>query len=200
MTVIEISETRSELTFRQRWSHYFALIFSITGLFIGFNLRESILSATTIYTNPQAGITAAYPQNWLLDENTESYIFRVRDMTAPGFKTTLQVAARPISPQTSARNIFDALTLERAQTLAAYNVISEETFVLPDETITAAMTYTFVVSENNPFLQSIPAIVEGVDILIVERGQAIIVSFLSEASTFDTNFPILERFLESLEF
>ncbi len=200
MTVIEIVEQQSDLTFRQRWSHYLVLIFSGVGLLIGFNLRESVLSAATLYSNPQAGIAAAYPQNWLLDENADSYIFCVRDVAVTGFKTTLQVAARPISSQTDARNVFDALTLERAQTLAAYSVISEQPFVLPDETVSSAMTYTFVVSETSPFLQSIPVVVEGIDILVVERGQAIIVTFLSEADTFDTNFPILERFLESLEF
>ena len=37
-------------------------------------------------------------------------------------------------------------------------------------------------------------------VLIIERGQAIIVSFLSDANTFDANFPTLERFLRSIEF
>ncbi|MBZ0302857.1 MAG: hypothetical protein K8J31_24140, partial [Anaerolineae bacterium] len=164
------------------------------------NLRESILTATTRYTNPQAGISADYPQNWLLDEQSDSYIFRVSDVSAQGFNTTLQVETRPISSQATARNIFDALTLERAQTQAAYIVISEEPFVLPDDTLTSAMSYTFVTTETNPFLQSIPVVVEGIDILIVERGQAIIVSFLSQADTFDQNQVILDRFLRSLEF
>ena len=58
MTVIEISAGSVELTFRQRWSHYFVMIFGAVGLLIGLNLRDSVLYATTQYTNPQAGITA----------------------------------------------------------------------------------------------------------------------------------------------
>lgn len=197
---VEILSGPTELTFRQRWSHYLALIFTGIGLLIGLNLRDSTLNVTTQYTNPQAGISAQYPQNWLLEEGGEEFIFRVRDTSTLGHNTSIQVGVRPISAQTSARNVFDALTLERAQTLAKYEVISEEPFVLPDETVTSAMTYVFVASPTNPFLQSIPVVVEGIDILIIERGQAIIVSFLSSADTFEANLPILQQFLRSLEF
>ncbi|MAS34302.1 MAG: hypothetical protein CL610_09860 [Anaerolineaceae bacterium] len=200
MTIIEIGRATPQLTFRQRWSHYLALIFAAIGLFIGFNLRESILFATTQYVNPQAGITAEYPQNWLLQEGSGEYIFRVSDVIADGFKTRIQVAVRPVSAETTTRNIFDSLTLTRAQTLAAYNVVAETPFVLPDGTTTSAMTYSYVAAQTNPFLQTIPIVVEGIDVLIIERGQAIIVSFLSDANTFDANFPTLERFLRSIEF
>ena len=197
---VEILSGPTELTFRQRWSHYLALIFAGIGLLIGLNLRDSTLNVTTQYTNPQAGISAQYPQNWLLEEGGDDFIFRVRDTSTPGHNTSIQVAVRPISSVTSARNVFDSLTLSRAQTLAKYEVISEEPFTLPDETVTNAMTYVYVASPTNPFLQSIPVVVEGIDILIIERGQAIIVSFLSSADTFEANLPILQQFLRSLEF
>ncbi len=200
MTIVEIGASSSELTFRQRWSHYFALIFTVIGFGIGLNLRESTLSAVTTYANPQAGIVAAYPRGWLLDESSADYIFRVRDMTANGFSTTLQVAAQPVSAATSARNIFDSLTLSRAQVLAAYNVISEDIFQLPDGTDTSSMTYSYVNTQVNPFLQNIPVVVQGIDILVIARGQAIIISFLEESSRFAENLIVLERFLRRLEF
>lgn len=189
-----------ELTFRQRWSHYLAFIFAGLGLLIGLNLRQSTLNVTTQYINPQAGISAEYPQNWLLEEGGTDFIFRVSDTAAPGHNTSIQVAVRPVSAETSARNIFDSLTLARAQTLAKYEVISEEPFVLPDETTTSAMTYVFVDSPSNPFLQSIPVVVEGIDILIIKRGQAIIITFLSSADSFEQDLPLLQEFLRNLEF
>ena len=200
MTIVEVTELSSGLTFRQRWSHYFVLIFGVTGCIIGLNLRNTTLNTTATYTNPRAGITADYPQRWLLDEESEGYIFRIRDMSARGFKTTIQVGARAVSAVTTSRNIFDTLTLERAQTRAAYNVIAKDVLILPDETQTQAMWYTFVSTEINPFLQNIPVVVEGIDILIIERGQAIVVTFLSDVRTFDQNWPTLERFLRNMEF
>ncbi len=196
MTFIEITPEPITLTFRQRWSHYLALLFGALAIVVGLNLRDSTLNATTVYTNAQAGITAEYPLNWLLDESGD-YVFRVQDISARGFPTTIQVTARPIGANTEARNIFDALTLSRAP-LAGYSVLSEEPFVLPDESVTRAMSYSYVATRTNPFLQNIPIVVQGIDILILARGQAIIITFQSESSAFNTNLPILQRFLESL--
>lgn len=198
MSVIEIITDTDSLTFRQRWSHYLVLIFGVVGFIIAINLRDSFLYATTRYVNAQAGISVEYPQNWLLDE-AGNYIFRIRDVSHAGFNTTIQVAARPVSSSTTTRNVLDALTLERSQTLG-YTVLSEEPYTLPDESTGIVMSYTFVVSDPNPFLQGIPIVVEGQDILTIKRGQAIIISFLSDATIFDENLSILNRFMSSLEF
>jgi hypothetical protein len=198
MSVIKIVEVSDSLTFRQRWSHYLVLIFGLVGFVIAINLRDGSLYAATLYVNAQAGISAEYPQNWLIDE-AGNYIFRVRDVSHAGFNTTIQVAARPVSSITTTRNVLDALTLERSQTLG-YTVLSEETYILPDETTGIAMSYTFVATNPNPFLQGIPIVVEGQDILTIKRGQAIIISFLSDATTFEENLAILARFMNSLEF
>jgi hypothetical protein len=199
MAVVEITSQRDELSLRQRWSDYIALLFGLFSLFIGMNLRDVALNATVVYSNSQAGIRAEYPENWLIDEQG-NYIFRVRDVTQIGFKTTIQVAARPVSAITSTRNLIDALTLSRSQTLSSYTVFAIEPYVLPDEIEATAVTYTFVAAESDPFLQSIPVVVEGLDILTISRGQAIIITFLSDARTYDQNYPRFQQFLSSLEF
>lgn len=200
MAFVEIGARREELSQRQRWSHYFALIFGAAAFVIGINLRDSILNASTLYTNSQAGITAEYPANWLIDSSPGNYVFRVRDPSQIGFKTTFQVMVSPVSPSATARNVLDALSLNRAPTLAAYNVLAVEPFVLPDETPATAMTYTFVATEANPFLESVPVVVEGLDILTIKRGQAIVISFLSDSRTYEQNYVIFERFLQNLKF
>lgn len=188
-----------ELTFRQRWSHYLAVIFSAVGLVIGLNLRDATLNATTLYVNSQAGIRAAYPANWLIDESG-SYVFRVRDVARAGFNTAIQVATRPVSPVTSTRNVLDDLNLNRAQTLAAYEVLAEEGFTLPDEVAATAMSYTFVETQDNPFLQGLPVVVQGLDILTLRGGQALIITFLADAADFEQLRPTFEQFIRNLEF
>lgn len=202
MSFIEIVETGS-LSFRQRWSHYLALIFGVAGFVIGVNLRDIALYSTTLYVNAQAGIRAEYPQNWLLDEEGQQrgdYIFRVRNTTERGFNTTIQVAALPVSANSTPTNILNALTLDRAQTLAAYTVLDERPYPLPNEVEGMAMTYTYVKTDPNPFLQGVPVVIEGMDILAITRGQAVIVTFLSDANTYEEKLPILEAFVNSLEF
>lgn len=201
MTIIEVTQDRQELSYRQRWGHYFVFIFGLISLALGINLRDSALYAVTLYSNSQAGIRARYPENWLIDEGGQNYIFRVRDSSNINFKTTIQVGIRPISPSTTARNVFDALSLSRAPTLAAYTVLSIEPYILPnEETEAVAMNYYFVSEETNPFLESVPVVITGQDILTIQRDQAIIITFLSESQTYNQNRIIFERFLQSLEF
>lgn len=199
MTFIEATSRQDETTYRQRWSHYFALLFGAVALFVGVNLRDSALSASKLYTNSQAGIRAEYPENWLIDEDGD-YVFRVRDMAEVGYKTSIQVSARPVSSATTSRNLVDILTLSRAQTLASYVVFETRPYLLPNEDPATAVTYSYVASETDPFLQSIPVVVEGMDILTISRGQAIIITFVSDSRTYDQNLLHFQQFLANLEF
>jgi len=192
--------TSSDLSFRQRWNHYLVMIFGLVAFLIGVNLRDSTLNSTTLYTNPQAGIEAEYPQGWLIDQDGD-YVFRVRDTVQIGFKTTIQVSVRPVGGATSTRSILDALTLNRSQIFAAYKVLSGFNIIeLPNEQQGTRLDYTYADIESDPFLESVPVVVHGVDILTIKRGQAIIITFLSDANTYEENLPRFEQFLSSLEF
>lgn len=188
-----------QLSQAQRWANYLTLIIGIFSLFVGFNLRDSALNATTTYLNTQAGIQANYPRNWLLDQSGD-YVFRVRDMAQRGFKTSIQVGVRPVSPDNTERNVLDALALSRVQPLAAYSVIGIEDYVLADETPAIWVISTFVDTQLDPFLQGTPTSVEGVDVIAIKRGQAIIITFLSDTQFFEQNLPIFRQFLNELEF
>ncbi len=185
---------------RQRWANLLVLLFGLGGILFSLLLREQVLGATVRYSNLQAGINAAYPPGWLLEEGGSDHVFRIRDLTAPGFATTLQVAVQPVAGESAARNIFDALTLQRAQTLAAYTVNSEQSYMLPNGRVTSAMAYTFVSTGDNPFLRSVPVIVDGLDVLIIERDQALVITYRANTDVFTRELPHLERFLQSLDF
>lgn len=198
MSLIEIVE-QEELSWQQRWSHIITIGVAILALLYGLNLRSSILGATRIYTNVEAGIEARYPQNWLLDEDGD-YVFRVRDMTRAGFKTTLQIQTRPIGRQGTARNVFDTLNINRPQTLSTYNVLSIEDTILPDESEGVRMTYSFVDTDPNPFLQTVPSVVIGEDLLTIRGGQAIIITFLADVRTYEDDQSFFNQFLANLQF
>lgn len=185
---------------RQRWASLLVLFLGIGGFALGMVMRGQVLSATIPYSNLQAGINAAYPPGWLLEEAGRDHVFRIRDLSAAGFATTLQVALFPVNDESAARNIFDSLTLRRSRTLAAYFVVGEELFQLPNGLLTNAMRYTFVSTGENPFLSSAPVLVEGLDVLIFERDQALVITFRANADSFDRDFSHLQRFLQNLEF
>lgn len=187
------------LTRTQRWATGLMLLAALAGLAVGFLLKDQYVNATTPFRDLAAGILARYPSGWLLDQGGE-YVFRVQDPTAPGYRTALQVAVEPIGADATARNILDNLTLRRAQTLAAYGVIRTVPTTLPDGAEATRLEYVFVETEANPFLESLPVVVYGVDVVAIKRGQAIVVTFRVEADRFEENAWRLEQFLASLEF
>lgn len=200
MSISIVSTNSEQLTFRQRWNHYLVIITALIGLFIAINLRDTTLYAVTPYVNTTAGIRAFYPRNWLIDTSGD-YIFRVQDASRVGFKTTIQVAVQAISNNTSTRNIVDALTLNRSQLLAAYRALpANNAYILPDGTPATSVSYTYASIYANPFLDTIPVVVRGIDILSIKRGQAVIITFLSDSNTYENDYRIFERFLNTIEF
>lgn len=190
-----------ELTRRQKWNNYIALLFALIGFASGLNLRNSTLYATSFYKNAEVGIEAQYPQNWLIDFDGD-YIFRVRDLKNIGYKTTIQVSTQTLGANISNRNVFDAINLKRYSILAAYKVLSiDDNFSFPSGIQAAAMRYAYAESGNtNASLQDLPVIVRGIDILVIQGGQAIVITFLADSNVFEGEYFVLENFLANLKF
>jgi hypothetical protein len=200
MSLIELAPVSQELSQRQRWSNFFVIIYAVIVIVIGFQLKASIEGATILYSDAAVGVSAAYPQNWLLDTDG-NYVFRAQDMSQPGFKTSIQVQVVSVNTQTTTRNLLDSLNLTRSQSLSAFRELTRETVDFREDVNSATrVLYTFVSSDLNPFLESLPTVVEGIDLLAIKGGQAVIVTFLSDADTFEQNLPIFEQFLNDLDF
>ena len=199
MEVIEIISESEGLTLRQRWANVFTILVCILLMLFGLNLRNQALSATSLYISPQAGVTAQYPQNWLID-TSDDYVFRVRDMSRTGFKTTFQVAVQAVGPDAEERNLADRLSLDRIVTFTDYRVQPLEAYNFPDGRDAQALNYTYVATDASPFLQSVPSVVRGLDILTISGGQAIIITYRADSSNFEQELPRFEQFLRQLEF
>lgn len=188
-----------QITPRQRWSIAFSYLLIIGGLLLGVNQRDRLLNQTSVYSNISAGITASYPARWLLDE-LEDNVFRVRDMSHRGFNTTIEVRSLPVGPDAAERNLLDHLSLQRSQVLIDYSVLGYDTFRLPDDSEAISMTYTYVSRHASPFLEGVSNIVNGLDILAIRRGQALIVSFRAESSIYRREMQTFRTFIENLEY
>lgn len=186
-------------TQRQRLSLSLSYFVIVLGLLAGVNQRDGALNQTAVYSNDEAGITALHPARWLLEE-TGDFVFRVRDMAHRGFNTQIEVSAVAVGADNSARNIFDQLSLTRAQSLVDYHVLGYDELVLPDESRATSMEYSFVARDASPFLQGVSTVVSGLDILILRRGTAVIVSFRADSRIYDREFSTLRWFIENLEF
>lgn len=183
----------------QRFSHYFSIIYCIIALVIGINLRDSTLYATIPYTDREVGITAHYPAGWLLSI-PEGNVLYVQDMRRLGFKTSIRIQVLPFSPSAHIRNVIDSLALRRNDELPFYKTLSISTRPIRANEQATILQYAYVSSDNDPFLQKIPIVVQAEDVLIVRRNQVILISFSADATRYDLDYPIFTRFLDSLSY
>jgi hypothetical protein len=87
----------------------------------------------------------------------------------------------------------------RSQTLIDYRQLATETITLGDVNA-EQVTYAYVSRDTSPFVEAIPEVVLGTDIIVLTRGQALVVTFRSEADQFAANYEHFRRFLASLEY
>jgi hypothetical protein len=196
--IIEIHD-REPLTFNQRWNSYLALVMAGAVLFLGVTLRDGALNATQTLENLEAGVRAQVPSGWLLDTDSVEYVFRAQDPDALPFKTTLQVSVLAVGPDATPSTVLAILDMQRAPRLSAYRVISRVDETLRDGSPAVRMTYAYTQDERNPALESLPIVVEGVDVVVLRRSQAVIITYHEEQSTFDDNLYRFENLLQTVE-
>lgn len=190
---------RNETTRSQRFSHYFTLLYCAIALFIGANLRDSSLYAVTVFTNREVGITAYYPTNWLFS-TPDDIVMDVQDTQRLGYKTNIRIQVLPFGVGMSPRNVIDTLALERRVSLPFYKILSIFERPLQTDDITTVVEYTFVSDLDDPFLQLVPSVVVGEDVVIVRRNQVILISFAADADTYEQDYQVFQRFLETLDY
>jgi hypothetical protein len=128
-----------------------------------------------------------------------NYVARIRDPKARPFKTQFVISSIPASGQTSVRNVLDSLTLQRSIDLSAYRVLSVEQATV-DGVSQTRMTFAFVDADPNPFIQRLPVVVLGTDIVILDGNRALVITYMSDQESYDDNLPAFQRFLASLRY
>jgi hypothetical protein len=124
----------------------------------------------------------------------------VQDTQRLGFNTTIRIQVVPFASGMSSRNVIDTLTLERRITLPFYKILSISERPLQTDETTTVVEYTYVADLDDPFLQLVPSVVVGEDVVIVRRNQAILVSFAADADTYEQDYQVFQRFLETLDY
>lgn len=198
-TPIVFNEERPGLTFAQRWNTYLSLALAGVVLFLGLAMRDSALNATVTLEDLEAGVRAQVPSGWLIDRSTGDYVFRAIDPNALPFKTLLQVSILPVGPDATPANVLHQIEINRPLTLPGYQVIARQNVTLRDGSDAIRLTYAYFESEQNPALETLPVVVEGVDIVVLRGAQAVIVSYREERSRFEENLYRFESMLNTLE-
>ncbi|HEX3052986.1 MAG TPA: hypothetical protein VHP83_20175 [Aggregatilineaceae bacterium] len=196
--IIEIGEP-TELTFTQRWNTYLSLALAGLILFLGLSMRDNALNATIEFEDLEAGVRVQVPTSWLLTSGAADYVVRAEDPNALPFKTLLQVSVLPVGPDATPNNVLDVLNIQRSERLATYHEISRTDETLRDGSAAKRLTYAYTEFERNPFLQSLPLVVKGVDVVVLRGSQAVIITYREESSAFDDHLYRFENLLGTVQ-
>jgi hypothetical protein len=165
----------------------------------GWLQRSGALNSTIAFEDEINGIRAQIPVSWLLSEGDEQTVFRVQDLGARPFRTTIQVSIQAVGPEATPRNVVDLLKLQGPLELPNYRSFSEEVIQLgEDEAV--RINYVYVSNERNPFLEASPVVVRGEDVVVLRGNQALIITYRDADSTFDENRFHFVNFLRTLEY
>jgi hypothetical protein len=61
------------------------------------------------------------------------------------------------------------------------------------------MEYVYTQDERNPFQATVSLVVQGVDVVVLRRGQAVVITYREERSAFDDNLYRFENLLQTVE-
>lgn len=194
----QLEEVAGGLTRNDRVSSYLVILLTIAALALGLLLHQRLISQTWTYVSREAGIEAAYPAGWIVDEGGTA-VATISDPRARPFKTQYQISAIPAAGQTSIRNVRDGLTIQRSTDLAAYRVL-DVTDVEMSGAQLRQMDFAFVQADPNPFIQRLPTVVLGRDIFIRDADRVIVVTYMAAEQSFDAGLPDFDRFVASLQY
>lgn len=163
-------------------------------------LRQQTLFASREFVDESAGIRLDYPANWLLEES-ENTIFRVVDVANPRYETTMQIRIIPVRilPPVSGYTVLYSLSVDYAGMLANFRTLDFPLLSFGAYEDVRGMSYTFVSSGSNPLIQQDVVVVRGLDLVLIQRGQAFVISYRAAAEEYETQLPFFQRFAESLE-
>ncbi len=177
------------------------LIFVVAAALLGLGLlmRQNTLNATFPFKDEINGISAQLPTGWLLDTTSSDYVFRAIDPGGRPFKTTLQVSILTVGREATPRNVVDLIEVQGPLQLPEYQVYSSESTRLGDDQATE-LIYAYVDTESNPFLETQPIVVQGIDLVVKRGNQAIVFTYRDAQQSFEANRFYFSNFLNSVEY
>lgn len=199
MSVRELDERQAGLTRSQTINSLTVIFVAVLMMGIGLLMRNNVITATVPFLDEENGIRAQLPANWLVTTDNPGFIFRAEDPETIPFKTLLQVSLVPVGEGANPRNVADLLTLQRNGRLSTYRVLSIVPTTLGDSEA-LEVTYAYVQTDSNPFLNASPIVVLGRDVVVLRESQAIVLTYREQDSRFDENEIIFDNFLDTLEF
>jgi hypothetical protein len=154
---------------------------------------------TETFTDEGTGLSLQYPQDWLLKPDA-GMLFQALDPESGEFKTRYQVRDWPIQVTTpitpTLTMVLNNASLSQAQETTAYRLF--EIFERLEVGGQPAMesSYAYVVEGSDLFVQQMPVVVQGRDVVVAGGDRAYVFSLVAARESFEDAGPAFDRFVQ----
>ncbi len=179
-----------------RWSSWAVALVTIVALVLGWALKTSAESRTTV--TEAGGLRIAYPAGWVKASAEVPIILQVEKLVSPA-RTTLSLQRRPFAADAAnpINAVHQALTLERGRSWTAYRVLSVEPSGAVAGRDALQVTFAYVETNPNPFLKVAPVVMLGQEYLFAVDQSVQVVTMTAAESNYSRATRDLRTFLRS---
>lgn len=169
----------------QSYAEWAVLLLVAVALVAGWGVRAYAEGRVEHYTAD--GLTVAYPADWRPSKAADGTL-RFRDLRAGGVPPTLSVRQASLArPEVAAEAVAmeaDSLALTRGQNWTAYTTLSTDAQVTFRGQPARRVSYAYVQDGGNAFLQQVPVVMQGEDLVAYQAGRVYVFSLQAPESEF----------------
>jgi hypothetical protein len=170
----------------------------IFALFLGYGIRNNALYNSRTVSLGDGLPSLEVPANWITGQ-PEGMIFSISNPRSAGvFDTTISAMTRALGPQENANTARAALAVQRTQALLRYRELDAQRATIAGS---AGLVITYAYVDDPTRDQGAvapPVVVQAQDFIFARDGQAIIVTFATDAAHWETQASTLELLESSL--
>lgn len=193
------AEVQERAVRRDRSVSWVVVGVTVVALILGWFVKTAAEGRTVLYEVD--GLSVRYPANWVRAEVQSPALLQVEDRWAAPYRTTLRLERRPVPTgfEKILPTIQSSLALERGRGWTAYRVLRSDGSVEVSGTTGMQITFAYVETNPNPFLETVPVVMYGEDYLFPVGEQVYVVTLTAAEANYAQAQKALSAFLRSLE-
>ena len=172
---------------------------TVVALVLGWFVKTAAEGRTVLYEAD--GLRVRYPADWVRASAQSPALLQVEDRWAVPYATTLRLERRPVPAglEKILPAIQNTLALERGRGWTAYRVLRSDGSIEVSGTTGMKITFAYVETNPNPFLETVPVVMYGEDYLFPVGDQVYVATLTAAEANYAQAQKALSAFLRSLE-
>lgn len=191
-----VADIRAQAQRRDRWVSWIVIAVFVIALLLGWVVKAVAENRYVAYSD--SAIHVRYPEGWIKLKAEAPAIFQVADKPT-GVRTAMAIEQRPLPPgaERPLALVIQTVTMERGTNWMAYRVLETEEGVAIGGQTATHVSFAYVDTNPNPFMETTPVVMRGEDYLIPSGDQVHIFTVTAPESSYAQAQQHLKDFVRS---